>query len=133
MLSFKKGRFGSAKIQKNLKDINKLNSEIFTFQGKITDLLEKSCKVIIFYRNEYPIGIAITRWLRSQQISYLLNFGITPTFQNKGYGKMLWKELCEECDHYFRLEVEPSRSRAINFYEKMGATRMKIKGDFIHM
>jgi len=64
----------------------------------------------------------------------ILNIGIDPDFQRKGYGTALFKYLIEELrkrDIYeILLEVRVGNKSAIQFYKKQGFKEISVRKDY---
>jgi len=61
---------------------------------------------------------------RYQQIIHLINIAVSPPFQNQGFGTrlldLLFNNAKRSCADYCYLEVRPSNTQAIHFYQRRG-------------
>ncbi len=74
------------------------------------------------------VGYIISRY--KLKICHILNIGIHPDYQNKGYGQAILQEVLNTCPleiRIFLLDVRPSNARALHIYKKMGFYSTRVK------
>jgi aminoglycoside 3-N-acetyltransferase I len=94
------------------------------YLGKL--LLNPDFLVFVIKVNEQIIGgltaYVLHQYYSKQPLAYIYDVGIAPSFQGKGYGKILIAEFCDYCkSNRFEeayVEAENDDTDAISFYRK---------------
>lgn len=98
-------------------------------RGDNAQIIDESMKIggkLILIENIETKEIIGSSWMTFDgRRIHLHHIGVLPTYQNKGFGKLLTKEslkFAKEKGYQIKLEVHQTNKKAIKIYKKLGFT-----------
>lgn len=109
----------------DLKAVLEIERQAYEFpwsEGVFRDCMSIGYRCLVYERAGNVVGYGILSVAAGE--SHIMNICLSPTVQNRGYGRKMMETLMEEARaggaDTMLLEVRPSNERAIRLYEKLG-------------